>query len=141
MTAAAREWTTWMVNNSTLQHADDIVTGAPPNWLRAGENVGRGPTVPRVWQAFLDSPGHRANVLDPSYTVVGVGVMWHEDGRHYTTHRFASTLDDLADLTVPDPAAQAPDQAPEDLAFEDAQDTTSQDRLVATLELLVEAGR
>ena len=91
MTAAARNWTIWMIENETLAHADDIVSGAPADWLKVGENVGRGGSLDAVWQAFLNSPSHAANVLDPVYDLVGIGVAWNEQGRLYTTHRFAST--------------------------------------------------
>lgn len=104
MTDAARRWTAWMVDNTTLAHADDIVTGAPSDWLKVGENVGRGSSVESVWQAFLASPSHAANVLDPEYDLVGVGVVWNAEGRMYTTHRFASTAS-----AEPAPAPPAPD--------------------------------
>ncbi len=119
MTAAARQWTTWMIQNATLAHADDIVTGAPADWLKVGENVGRGSSVAAVWQAFLDSPSHAANVLDPEYDLVGVGVAWNAEGRMYTTHRFASTASAEAPPEPPAPAeappapAEPPAPAPE----------------------------
>jgi len=126
MTASARNWTTWMVENDTLAHADDIVSGAPADWLKVGENVGRGGSIASVWQAFLDSPGHAANVLDPSYDFVGVGVIWNADGRMYTTHRFASTesaesggsadpqpTPEPQSTPVPDPAPEQPDAPPD----------------------------
>ncbi len=106
MTAAARDWTVWMAENETLQHAGDITTGAPSDWLKAGENVGRGGSVGAVWDAFLNSSTHRANVLDPAYDTVGIGVAWTDDGRMYTTHRFASTESGSA------PVAAAPTTTP-----------------------------
>lgn len=112
MTAAARSWAIWMAENKTLQHADDIVTGAPADWLKVGENVGRGGSVDAVWKAFLASPTHAANVLDPVYELVGIGVVWTEDGRMYTTHRFASTSSGSA---APPPAS--PSEAPARLPF------------------------
>lgn len=75
MTEAARGWTTWMVDNTKLAHADDIVTGAPSDWLKVGENVGCGGMLDAIWEAFLASPGHRANVLDPAYDLIGIGVI------------------------------------------------------------------
>lgn len=44
-------------------------------WTKLGENVGYGSTVSGLHVAFMNSPGHRANVLDPSYTHVGLGVV------------------------------------------------------------------
>ena len=150
MTAAARSWTTWMVDNTTLAHADDIVTGAPSDWLKVGENVGRGGTLDAIWQAFLASPGHRANIMDPTFDLVGIGVIWNAEGRMYTTHRFAST--ESAELiTTPvanelEPGARVqPDQAgaPADqLSFAEAPATwaaTESARLTTTMTLLLAA--
>jgi uncharacterized protein YkwD len=39
------------------------------------ENVGRGSTAEEVNAMLLDSPGHRANALDPNLTYVGIGVV------------------------------------------------------------------
>jgi uncharacterized protein YkwD len=39
------------------------------------ENVGRGATADEVNAMLLDSPGHRANALDPNLTHVGIGVV------------------------------------------------------------------
>ena len=44
-------------------------------WTKMGENVGYGGTVSGLHVAFMNSPGHRANILDPAYTHVGVGVV------------------------------------------------------------------
>ncbi len=106
MRTAARSWTYWMAENLTLAHADDIVTGAPTDWQKVGENVGRGGSLIAVWEAFMASPSHAANVLDPSYDLVGIGVVWTDDGRLYTTHRFAATPGGG------DPAPEAPAPAP-----------------------------
>ncbi len=65
------------------------MTGAPADWTKAGENVGRGGTVDAVWDAFMASPSHAANVLDPAFTRIGVGVVRTPDGVLYTAHRFA----------------------------------------------------
>lgn len=121
MRSSARQWTKWMANNQTLQHADDIVTGAPADWLKVGENVGRGGSVDSVWDAFMASPGHAANVLDPDYDLVGVGVMWTSDGRIYTTHRFAATESGGTEHSAtpakePSPAGPRPTPAPEPAA-------------------------
>ena len=166
MRDAARSWTYWMSENLTLAHADDIVTGAPADWAKVGENVGRGGTLEAVMEAFMASPSHAANVLDPSYTLVGIGVVWTDDGRLYTTHRFAAVSgaaqppppevepdpDPEPDVTpTPAPPTDAP---PATLPFEDVEDDAPEpndprtprrpavepDRLAATMALLLAAG-
>lgn len=104
MRAAARDWAVWMAENDTLQHASNIVTGAPSNWTKVGENVGKGGSVSSVWNAFMASPGHAANVLDPLYTRVGVGMVWADNGVLWTTHRFAAASSDSPPPATPTPA-------------------------------------
>lgn len=107
MASAAEGWAIWMAENDSLQHAGDIVVGAPADWTKVGENVGRGGSVNSVWNAFMASPNHAANVLDPAYTRIGVGVVWTNDGMLYTTHRFAATSSDTAPAPTPEPAPSA----------------------------------
>ena len=57
------------------QRLQEDVEAVFPAWARIGENVGMGPSVPSVHQAFMDSPAHRANVLDPDFYWQGVGVV------------------------------------------------------------------
>lgn len=72
----AEQWTGVMVGNGGLSHRPDLpnrVAVYAPNWRRLGENVGRGGTVAAVHQAFMNSAGHRANILEPQYNYVGIG--------------------------------------------------------------------
>jgi len=57
-----------------------------------GENIAAGQTDPaRVIQAWIDSPGHCVNMMDPRYRVLGVGYFF-ESGNdrfaHYWTQNF-----------------------------------------------------
>lgn len=40
-----------------------------------GENVGMGGSVASIHQAFMNSAGHRENILDPGFNQVGIGVI------------------------------------------------------------------
>lgn len=89
LVAAAREWAAEMLAEEKLAHAGDITTGVPLGWTKAGENVGRGIAVNELMDAFMASPGHRRNVLDPEFNQIGVGSYLSDDGVLYTAHRFA----------------------------------------------------
>lgn len=49
------------------------------NHYMVGENVGRGGDVVSLHGAFMASDGHRANILNPVYDSVGVGVTYREE--------------------------------------------------------------
>ena len=38
--------------------------------------------------SWMNSPGHRANILEPAYDRIGVGVAFSEDGKMYITQNF-----------------------------------------------------
>jgi len=44
-------------------------------YLFAGENLALAPTVEIAMQGLMRSPGHRANILSPSFSRVGIGVV------------------------------------------------------------------
>ncbi len=90
LAAAASQWAYSMANGSFLQHAGDISGGAPAGWTKVGENVGRGQTVASLTTSFMNSPSHRAAILDPDFTQIGIGVWIHPTGKVYTAHRFAA---------------------------------------------------
>ncbi len=86
MARIAREWSNTMATEQKLYHRPNLGQAADGNWQRLGENVGVGPNIPRIHQAFMDSPGHKANVLG-DYSHVGIGVIEHE-GRLWLTLNF-----------------------------------------------------
>ena len=47
-------------------HASPISEGMTQDWAKLGENVGTGPDVGSVMDAFIASPGHYANIVDPN---------------------------------------------------------------------------
>jgi len=68
----ARDQAARMAARSVLYH-NPRLTQDVTNWRWVGENVGYGPDALTVHVAFLQSPGHRANILDRDYTQVGIG--------------------------------------------------------------------
>lgn len=55
----------------------------------AGENIAMGQRTPQeVMNAWMNSPGHRANILSPSYTQIGVGLAINKNGVRYWTQMF-----------------------------------------------------
>jgi hypothetical protein len=73
----ARQWSAHMVTACpSLCHNPNLAADAAaiePNWRGAAENVGVGGSEASIQQAFVNSPGHHANIVGP-YNRVGVGV-------------------------------------------------------------------
>lgn len=57
-----------------------IDSGVPDGWLIAGENLAGAPTVELAFKGLMNSPSHKANMLEEEYTHVGIGVV---DGGPY----------------------------------------------------------
>lgn len=62
-------------------------------WLSTGENVACARDVAEAEALFMDEPrfqqNHRANILNPNYTIVGIGVARDSEGTLYITEEFA----------------------------------------------------
>jgi hypothetical protein len=80
-TEVALGWTAHLVAMSGLMHNPnllaDLESHGSANWTTAAENVGYGPAgQPDVlFAAYMNSPEHRANILDPSVRYIGIGVI------------------------------------------------------------------
>jgi len=72
LSAVAQAWANNLAAAGTLSHNPALRTQVT-NWTVLGENVGMAGDVPTVQNAFMHSPEHKANILDPRYTQMGVG--------------------------------------------------------------------
>jgi uncharacterized YkwD family protein len=54
----------------------------------AGENIAKAGSVSEAETLFMQSSGHRANILSPTYTQVGVGIYAGADGMTYESQMF-----------------------------------------------------
>jgi len=85
----AQEWAEHLAkqDGAVLKHSK-LSDGVPGQWLKIGENVGYGGSIEIVQNAYMNSSGHRANILDPSFNFMGVGVVEREDGYVFTVQVF-----------------------------------------------------
>lgn len=59
----------------------------------AGENIAYGQRTPQeVMNGWMNSPGHRSNIMSPSYTQIGVGMAKNSKGVLYWTQMFIKPL-------------------------------------------------
>ena len=53
----------------------DRAISAGYSWSMIGENIGQGDVTPEeMMSQWMSSPGHRANILNPGFTEIGVAV-------------------------------------------------------------------
>ena len=76
---SARTHTAWMTNNHTLQHTTKNV----------GENIAMGQrTTDEAVNDWMNSPGHRANILNGGYKRIGVAAYRADDGTIFWCQEF-----------------------------------------------------
>ncbi|MER8041795.1 CAP domain-containing protein [Streptomyces sp. NPDC094032] len=67
----------------------DRVTAAGYPWSTYGENIAKGQSGPeQVMEAWMNSPGHRANILNCDFKEIGIGI--HDSGGPYWTQVFGA---------------------------------------------------
>jgi hypothetical protein len=76
LTTLGEYWAGKMAAAGALSHNPAMTTMFPTGWTKIGENVGEGPNDSSVESAFEHSAPHLANMVDPAFTSVGIGVVW-----------------------------------------------------------------
>ena len=74
LTDKARAWSAGMAAAGKIWHST-LSDGVTEDWKKLGENVGMGGSVDGLHRAFVNSPGHYANLVDPAFTHVGIGIV------------------------------------------------------------------
>lgn len=85
-----------MVNKGYFSHQSPTY-GSPFTMMQSfgirfssgGENIAKGQRSPaEVMNSWMNSPGHRSNILSPSFTHIGVGLAKDRNGVAYWTQMF-----------------------------------------------------
>ena len=90
LTAMAANWSDHMAAAGGISHNPNLANLAPSNWQTLGENVGMGPTVQSIHDAFVASPHHYENLVNASYGYVGIAVT-DSNGTIFVTEDFMGT--------------------------------------------------
>jgi hypothetical protein len=123
LNTVAELWTKKMVDRGGISHnpslANEVQYVCGGAWSILGENVGVGYSSDGIFTAFMNSPGHKANIIDGRFTKVGTGAYWSPDGRLFVTQVFANCSSCTApwntNASLPaDPVAPAPPAKPVD---------------------------
>jgi uncharacterized protein YkwD len=80
-TDVARRWTVRLASDQRLSHNPELAAAmgraGSGDWTWLAENVGMvgGGTADELFAAYMQSPPHRANILNPRATFIGMGVV------------------------------------------------------------------
>jgi uncharacterized protein YkwD len=88
MNAVALAWSKKQADAENMSHNPNYASQIPAGWSAAGENVAYGYSPTQVTRAWLDSKGHRENILRTAFTHIGIGVACSDANRPYYTQVF-----------------------------------------------------
>lgn len=72
----AQEWAQYMASMNRIEHRYDLSSGVDEGWSIISENVAMNHEIGRdgAHLGLMNSEGHRANILDPRITRIGIGI-------------------------------------------------------------------
>lgn len=119
MDSVALQWARQMAAANALSHNPSYASQIPGGWTRAGENVAMGqPTPTAMQQAWMNSAGHRANILG-DFTDIGIafitvnGTTWGvQDFGKYAGHAVVAAPAAPAPIVQSAPTATRPTLSP-----------------------------
>jgi uncharacterized protein YkwD len=88
MSRLVRRHSAWMARTGTFKHTADPAKSylQGVQWHCWGENIAMsGGSMRDVQKAFMHSPDHKANILDPCFRHVAIGVVRDDDGTAWVT--------------------------------------------------------
>lgn len=115
LTEKARAWSAGMAAAGKIWHST-LSDGITEDWKKLGENVGMGGSVDGLHRAFVNSPGHYANLVEPVFTHVGIGIVMN-GSTIYVTEMFMQLMPvkpalTASPTTAPKPAATTTTRPP-----------------------------
>jgi hypothetical protein len=111
LSGLAQQQSQVMANNGALSHTPNLAAGVSANWTKLGENVGMGMNLDIIMNAFLSSAPHLANLRDPGFTHIGIGVVI-VGNTQWVTHRFMGVASAPAPAPAPEPPPVTAPPAP-----------------------------
>ncbi len=99
---AAHQHAVWMARQNALSHQfpgepamADRASRAGARFSSLAENVALGPSAEGIHQQWMNSPPHRANLLDPQLDSVGIAVS-DRNGTLFAVEDFSLAVSDLS---------------------------------------------
>jgi hypothetical protein len=106
LVAKARAWAAGMAAAGRIWHST-LSDGITADWQKLGENVGMGGSVDGLHAAFVASPHHYENLVDPDFTSVGIGIAM-SGSTIFVSEMFMKLMPAKAPVAVTVPPVTAP---------------------------------
>jgi len=90
LVSKARAWAAGMAAAGRIWHST-LSDGITADWQKLGENVGMGGSVDGLHAAFVASPHHYENLVDPDFSYVGIGIAMN-GGTMYVAEEFMELM-------------------------------------------------
>jgi hypothetical protein len=101
LVAKARGWAAGMAAAGRIWHST-LSDGITVDWQKLGENVGMGGSVDGLHAAFVASPHHYENLVDPDFGYVGIGIAMSGSGTIFVSEMFMELMPvKVMPLTLP----------------------------------------
>jgi len=106
LVSKARGWAAGMAAAGRIWHST-LSDGITADWQKLGENVGMGGSVDGLHNAFVASPHHYENLVDPDFSYVGIGIAMNGDTM-YVAEELMELMPPKAPVVTPTTATTAP---------------------------------
>ncbi len=120
LTDDALAWSQYLFEQGSLSHNPSL-SSVTSDWDKLGENVGVGTSIPALHEAFMNSAGHRGNILG-DYDYVGIAVVEETSSKLWITVVFMKSLG----------AAPAPSGGDDPEPYSEVHPTVDNDQPAAT---------
>src|SRR5581483_7784867 len=106
LVSIAQNWSNKMAADQNISHNPNLDAQVPAGWSVIGENVGMGGDVDAIHNAFVASPHHYENMVEPRYNAVGIAVT-RSNGIIYVTVDFEANANAVVSAAQAAPVANA----------------------------------
>jgi len=91
LASAGRSWSQQMVDGVACSHNGSLASQVGGGWTKLAENLAcNAPSVGSAHSALVGSSSHYANMVDPDFTHIGVGVAVDAEGDIWATQVFVA---------------------------------------------------
>ncbi|NLY38507.1 MAG: hypothetical protein GX044_04310 [Firmicutes bacterium] len=68
--------------------AGEMLRKAGVKFSLGAENIGAGGSIRAIFSAFMESSGHRNKIMDPRYSLTGIGILYKRGRGYLVTQLF-----------------------------------------------------